>query len=47
MAVPKRKTSKSRTKMRQANKAYVFQLNNKCKKCYQLVRKHNVCECTL
>lgn len=47
MASPKRKKSKSVTKMGQANKGYTFTLNKKCKKCYNLVKSHYICRCTI
>lgn len=46
MAVPKRKTSKSKRDMRRSHHALVPSSMNECKNCGELKRPHHVChEC--
>lgn len=48
MAVPKRKKSKSVTKMGQANKGYKFSTSrSKCKECYNPAFTHITCKCEI
>lgn len=43
MAVPKAKTSKSRTNMRRSHHALKTTSSAECKNCGELTRPHNVC----
>ena len=43
MAVPKAKTSKSRTNMRRSHDALKSTAHVECKNCGELARPHNVC----
>ncbi len=44
MAVPKKKTSKSKKNMRRSHLALKSNACNECPKCGELVRPHHVCE---
>lgn len=44
MAVPKKKTSKSKKNMRRSHLALDTNAVNECPKCGELVRPHHVCE---
>ncbi|HYC03235.1 MAG TPA: 50S ribosomal protein L32 [Azospirillaceae bacterium] len=43
MAVPKKKTSKSRRNMRRSHHALSVNAHNECKNCGELKRPHHVC----
>lgn len=43
MAVPKKKTSKSRRNMRRAHHALPSQAHNECPNCGEVKRPHHVC----
>ncbi len=43
MAVPKKKTSKSRRNMRRSHHAVASQARNECPNCGELKRPHHVC----
>lgn len=44
MAVPKKKTSKSRRNMRRSHHALSTSAYNECKNCGELKRPHHVCD---
>jgi large subunit ribosomal protein L32 len=44
MAVPKKKTSKSRRNMRRSHHALTTASFHECKNCGELTRPHHVCE---
>ena len=44
MAVPKKKTSKSKKNMRRSHHALSVNTNGQCPKCGELVRPHHVCD---
>jgi large subunit ribosomal protein L32 len=44
MAVPKKKTSKSKRNMRRSHHALASNASNECKNCGERKRPHHVCE---